>query len=141
MSSTGLPKPWTWSNGPELLCGDRIYSDRGLALPSGETLDWFLIVLSEAQMNSKAKGSRTEHKARRILESAGYTVLKAGGSLGLFDLVALGPSDVKCVQVKANGYVSAVEREQLALVVVPANVSKEIWRFKDRVKDPLIERL
>jgi Holliday junction resolvase len=92
-------------------------------------------------MNSKRKGTRTEHKARRILEAAGYTCLKAGGSLGLFDLVALGPTDVKCIQVKANGYCSAVEREQLALLVVAPNVSKEIWRFKDRVKAPLIERL
>lgn len=92
-------------------------------------------------MNSKRKGTRAEHKARRILEAAGYVCLKAGGSLGLFDLVALGPADVKCVQVKANGYCSAIEREQLTLLVVPANCSKEIWRFRDRVKDPLIERL
>jgi len=91
--------------------------------------------------NPKAKGSRAEHKARRILEASGYLVLKAGGSLGLFDLVALGPMDLKCIQVKANGYCSAVEREQLQLAVVPANCSKEIWRFKDRVRDPLIERL
>jgi Holliday junction resolvase len=92
-------------------------------------------------MNAKAKGARAEHKARRILEAAGYCCLKAGGSLGLFDLIALGPTDVKCVQVKVNGYCSAIEREQLQLLAVPANVSKEIWRFKDRVKDPLIERV
>jgi Holliday junction resolvase-like predicted endonuclease len=92
-------------------------------------------------MNAKAKGARTEYKARKILEAAGYTCLKAGGSLGLFDLIALGSSDVRCVQVKCNGYCSAVEREQLALLVVAPNVSKEIWRFKDRVKAPLIERL
>jgi len=92
-------------------------------------------------MDGKAKGTRAEHKARRILEAAGYTCLKAGGSLGLFDLVALGSTDVRCIQVKANKYCSAVEREQLQLLVVPANVSKEIWRFRDRVRDPLIERL
>ena len=125
----------------ELLIGDRIYSQRGLRLPTGQTLDWFLIVFSEAQMNSKRKGTRTEHKARRMLETTGYFVLKAAGSLGLFDLVALGATDVRCIQVKCNGYCSAVEREQLALLAVPPNVSKEIWRFKDRVKDPLIERL
>lgn len=95
----------------------------------------------DTPMNSKRKGTRTEHKARRILEAAGYTVLKAGGSLGLFDLVALGSTDVRCVQVKCNGYCSAAEREQLQLLVVAPNVSKEIWRFKDRVKAPLIERL
>jgi len=92
-------------------------------------------------MNAKSKGTRTEHKARRILEAAGYQVTRAGGSLGVFDLVAIGPADVRCIQVKANKYCSAVEREQLELFVVAPNVSKEIWRFLDRVPAPLIERL
>jgi Holliday junction resolvase len=92
-------------------------------------------------MNSKAKGARTEYKARRILEAAGYQVVKAGGSLGLFDLIAYCSTDARFIQVKANGYCSAAEREQLALVQLPPGCSKEIWRFKDRVKAPLIERL
>jgi Holliday junction resolvase len=92
-------------------------------------------------MNAKRKGARSEYKARRILEAAGYTVLKAGGSLGLFDLVALGPQDVRCIQVKCNRGCSPAEREQLELLLVCDKVSKEIWRFKDRIRDPLIERL
>ena len=40
-------------------------------------------------MNAKTKGNRRERQARRILELAGYHVVKAGGSLGVFDLVAL----------------------------------------------------
>jgi hypothetical protein len=67
---------------------------------------------------------------------------KAGGSLGLFDVVAVGPQDVRLIQVKAGTkYLSAVEREQIGLLAVPANVSREAWRFPDRCRAPLIERL
>jgi Holliday junction resolvase len=93
-------------------------------------------------MNHKAKGSRAEHKAIRILELAGYAVCRSGASLGVFDVVAIGANDVRCIQVKSGGkYCSAVEREQLQLLVVPPFVSKEIWRFPDRCRAPLIERL
>ena len=78
----------------------------------------------------------------RILEAAGYSCTRAGASLGVFDVLALGPHDIKAIQVKAGTkYCSAVEREQLQLLPVPPNVSKEIWRFPDRCRTPLIERL
>ncbi|HEV8713304.1 MAG TPA: hypothetical protein VGX03_10800, partial [Candidatus Binatia bacterium] len=46
-------------------------------------------------VNAKAKGSRRERQARTILETAGYFVVKAGGSLGCWDLVALGPQGAR----------------------------------------------
>jgi hypothetical protein len=36
-------------------------------------------------MNCKGKGSRCEHKSKRLLEAAGYAGMKAGASLGVFD--------------------------------------------------------
>lgn len=93
-------------------------------------------------MNAKAKGSRAERRAMHILEAAGYLCTKAGGSLGLFDVIAIGPHDVRCLQVKSGGaYLSGIEREQIQQLLVPAMCSKESWRFPDRAKDPLIERL
>jgi Holliday junction resolvase len=53
-------------------------------------------------VNGKAKGSRAERRAIRILEAAGYVCTKAGGSLGPSDVIGIGPSDVRCIQVKAN---------------------------------------
>ena len=92
--------------------------------------------------NAKAKGARVERKAAALLESCGYMVTKSGGSLGCFDLIAIGPHDVRCVQVKSGTkYLSGVEREQLQALVVPANVSREVWRFPDRCRAPLIERI
>lgn len=93
-------------------------------------------------MNGKAKGSRAERRAMRIREAAGYVCTRASPSLGLFDVVAVGPNDVRLVQVKAGGkYLSAVEREQIVALAVPANVSRECWRFPDRARAPVIERL
>lgn len=92
---------------------------------------------------SKQKGSRAERKAIRILEAAGYCCTKAGGSLGVFDVIALGPKDVRCVQVKAGQrpWLSPAEREAIELVCVPANVSKELWKFHDYARQPVIEVL
>jgi Holliday junction resolvase len=93
-------------------------------------------------MNCKAKGTRAEHRAIRLLEAAGYVCTRAGGSLGLFDVIAVGQTDVRLIQVKAGGeYLSGVERESITGLTLPANVSREVWRFPDRCKAPLIERL
>jgi Holliday junction resolvase len=91
---------------------------------------------------SKRKGSRAELRCIRILEAAGYVCTKAGGSLGVFDVVALGSKDVRAIQVKAGtARLSGLEREAIALLTVPPNCSKEYWRFPDRCKHPLIEVL
>src|SRR3989337_2903404 len=93
-------------------------------------------------MNAKAKGARAERRAIGMLEAAGYVCTKAGGSLGLFDVVAVGREDVRCIQVKAGGeYLSGMERAEIRALVVPANVTRECWRFPDRCRAPRIERL
>jgi len=93
--------------------------------------------------NAKAKGSRAELRAVRILEAAGYSCTKAGGSLGMFDVIAIGPQDIRCLQVKAGdgNYCSKIERELMRECARPPNMSVEIWRFPDRCREPLIERL
>lgn len=92
--------------------------------------------------NPKRKGARAERRAIAILEAAGYVCTKAGGSLGVFDVIGIGAQDVRCIQVKSGGtYCSALERERLQLFAAPPNVSREIWRFPDRCRSPLIERL
>lgn len=92
-------------------------------------------------MNTKAKGTRAERRAMRILESAGYICTRAGASLGLFDVIAVGPRDVRLIQVKAGTkYLSATEREAISALTVPASVSRECWRFPDRCRSPIIER-
>ena len=92
--------------------------------------------------NAKAKGARAERRARKLLEATGYYCIKAGGSLGLFDLVAIGSADCRFIQVKSGTkYASAVEREQIQLMKLPFWATKEIWRYPDRCREPLIEFL
>jgi hypothetical protein len=92
-------------------------------------------------MNAKAKGNRRERQARRILEAAGYFVVKAGGSLGCWDLVALGPHGARLVLVKSNEKPRPAERERLALFPRMPYCSKELWIFYDRRREPEIETM
>jgi Holliday junction resolvase len=92
---------------------------------------------------SKRKGSRAELRCIRILEAAGYVCTKAGGSLGLFDIIAIGARDVRCIQVKCGKrpYLAPLEREAIGLLAVPENCSKELWKLPDYCRQPLIEIL
>ena len=93
-------------------------------------------------MSAKAKGSRAERKAMKLLEAAGYCCTRAGGSLGFFDVIGLGPSGVRCLQVKAGtARLSRAERAAIVALTLVPNVSKEYWRFPDRARGPVIERL
>lgn len=99
-------------------------------------------VVWSGPLNAKRKGTRGEHRAIKLLEACGYVVTRSGGSLGVFDLVAIGPRDIRCVQVKCgSARLSAIEREAITGLMVPPNVSKEAWRFPDRARTPTIERL
>lgn len=90
---------------------------------------------------SYLKGRRLEHRARKILEDAGFSVTRSAGSKGAVDLIAFDALSFRLISVKCNDYASAVEREALQLLPRPANASVEIWRFKDRSRHPIIERL
>lgn len=88
---------------------------------------------------SKRKGSRAERRAIRLLEAAWYLCTKAGGSLGVFDVVALGPKDVRAIQVKAGGArLTRAERARIAALTLAPNVRSEYWRFPDYSRTPTI---
>lgn len=92
-------------------------------------------------MNSKAKGSRNERRSRALLEAAGYQVTRSGGSLGAFDLVGIGPSDVVLVQVKSNRQPGPRERHTLAAIPCPANARKLVHVWRDRQALPDVQEL
>lgn len=87
-------------------------------------------------MNAKAKGSRNERRSMRLLEAAGYTCMKAGGSLGVFDVIAIGAADFVLVQVKSNAWPGSIEMETLRLFRVPPNARKLVHRWRDRQRLP-----
>lgn len=82
-------------------------------------------------MNRKAKGSRREREALRILEKQGYNVTKSGASLGLFDLIAINKEHIRLIQVKSN-IISSKELANLRQYNnIPLNAIKEVWIKKD----------
>jgi len=91
-------------------------------------------------MDTKRKGIRAERKAKRILEKAGYLVIRSAASLGYFDLVALGKwGSVRLIQVKKDKQITKEERETLGLLAKEfKNFSVECWFFPKRSREPVI---
>lgn len=87
-------------------------------------------------MNAKAKGSRNERRSRAILEGAGYAVTRAAASLGAWDLIAIGSTDVVLVQVKTRDWPGAVELETLRDFPAPPNARKLLHRWRDGERTP-----
>lgn len=77
------------------------------------------------------KGREAEYAARKRLQADGYhTVLRMSGSHGPADLVAVGPTHVKFVQVKRTEMGRAdysVELAALRAWPVPEPCVKELW--------------
>jgi len=74
------------------------------------------------------KGRRVEYRVKEVLEGEGYYVVRAAGSHGLFDLVAINPATRRILLVQVRGSergVSGRERGEMArfagvYTVVPA---------------------
>ena len=78
-----------------------------------------------------------------MLEAMGFSVCRAGASLGVWDLIAVNRHQVRLIQVKcgARPYCSPVEREAMQMFQAPATVSKELWKWKDYSHLPEVEVL
>jgi hypothetical protein len=92
---------------------------------------------------SKTKGTYYEHRAIESLEKAGYRCTRAGGSLGEFDIIAFGPTNIRAIQVKGGirPYLRPAERQILNQFPVSSQVSKELWKFYKHKREPVIEYL
>ena len=77
-------------------------------------------------------GRRLEYLARDELRRRGYVVIRAAGSKGPVDLVAIGADVVLAIQVKAEGQSIAAALRALAALPCPANVRREVWTWKGR---------
>lgn len=61
---------------------------------------------------------------------------RAAGSLGAWDIIAIGSTDVVLCQVKMNAWPSAVELEALRSFLAPANARKLLHRWRDCQRQP-----
>ena len=74
----------------------------------------------------------------RMLEDMGFCCTRSGASLGVFDVIAIGPHTVRLIQVKANRWPRRAEHEAIERVRCGHGVSKEVWRWNDREPAPII---
>lgn len=109
----------------------------GIAMPA---LDQS-IKAKRQRMNAKAKGARNEHRTIELLESGGYRCTRAAASLGVFDIVAIGETDILLIQTKSNRWPSKTEMERIEEFPAPANCRKLIHVWKDRQNMPLVKEV
>lgn len=93
-----------------------------------------------AVKNRKAKGTKAEHRCMKQLEELGYRCTRAAASLGEWDIIAIGPNDIRLVQVKCNRRPGSAEMGRLKAFQCSDNVSREVWVYKDgKPREPIIE--
>ena len=81
------------------------------------------------------RGVEAERRARDELETQGYLVIRAAGSKGPIDLVAIGVDHLRLIQVKRTagkpGHGLAKSLRALVDLSVPENASIELWQWCD----------
>lgn len=91
--------------------------------------------------HAKRKGWQREDKTRDILTKRDYLVVRAAGSLGPFDMIAISLYDIRLIQVKSNRWPGPKERKEMEKYrdKVPENISfLEEWRWDDYARKPKI---
>jgi Holliday junction resolvase len=92
-------------------------------------------------MQTKRKGTRNEHRSIELLETMGYRCTRAAASLGVWDIVGIGPKDIVLCQVKSNRWPGSVEMKGLQDFQAPRNCHKLIHRWCDRQLEPDVVEL
>lgn len=92
-------------------------------------------------MNGKRKGSRNEHRSMAVLEAAGYRCTRSAASLGEWDIVGIGSTDIVLVQCKSNEWPRTLEMRALEDFRVPPGVRKLVHRWRDRQRLPDVREL
>lgn len=90
---------------------------------------------------SKRKGTRNEHRSKRLLEAEGYACTRAAGSLGMFDIVGIGPRNIVLVQCKTNRWPGRAEVEAIRSFQAPENARKLLHRWRDGLSVPDVRRV
>lgn len=92
--------------------------------------------------NTKQKGSRNERRSRDLYLKLGWYVTKAAASLGIWDLVCLGPDECHLIQVKSNRNPPKHEMVELNGFVAPKYAKKLLHVWIDRKRGgPLISEI
>jgi Holliday junction resolvase len=83
-------------------------------------------------MNHKRKGTAREHRSISLFEALGMHCIRAAGSLGPWDFVAMDSLSIVLCQVKSRDWPSQGEIEAMQQWPAPANAKKIIHRWRNR---------
>ena len=89
-------------------------------------------------IKAKAKGSRNERKSIDYYEAKGYRCTKSGGSLGTWDVIAIGLEDILLIQSKSNRPPKKREMEIMRNFPCHPICKKVVNIWLDRISTPLI---
>lgn len=92
-------------------------------------------------MNAKRKGTTREHRSITLLEAAGYRCTRAAASLGAWDIIGVGSTDVVLVQVKSRDWPGTAEMETLRDFPCPPQCKKLVHRWRDRERVPDVKEI
>lgn len=92
-------------------------------------------------MNTKAKGTRNEHRSMTLLEKSGYRCTRSAASLGCWDIVGVGLNDFVLCQVKSNRMPGSIEMAELQDFHCPPNCKRLIHVWRDRARLPEVKEL
>ena len=87
------------------------------------------------------RGRKAEWKSRDLLVKQGYTVVRAAGSKGAYDLVAWNTAETVLVQVKCDRWPTKPEVEALVRVPTPPGGRKLIHRWDYREAKPYVREV
>jgi len=76
-----------------------------------------------------------------LLEAAGYQCTRAAASLGAWDIIGIGSTDVVLCQVKSRDWPGLAEMETLKDFPTPPNCRKLVHRWRDRQRTPDVKEL
>ena len=92
-------------------------------------------------MHAKKKGTRNEHKSMARRTTEGAYCIRAGGSLGIWDYIALYSDHVALVQVKSNRWPGRDEIQAISTFRAPHYGRKIIERWDDYAREPLVREV
>jgi len=90
-------------------------------------------------MNRKAKGARNERRSRKMLENLGYKCMKAGGSLGVWDLIGINRDRAVLVQVKTGAWPGTEEMIRIMDFECPDQFIKILHKWMPRKRMPEVK--
>jgi Holliday junction resolvase len=89
----------------------------------------------------KQKGTEREHRSMALLEAVGYRCIRAGGSLGVFDICGISREGIVLVQVKSRDWPGTAEMEAIKDFPVPPFARKMVHRWKDYQRMPDVKEV